>query len=287
VTYAAAPGAVTYAAPTTAYAAGTPAVTYSAAMPQVTYAAGAPAVTYAASPTPMEPSTMATALQPQMTYASPSPVASYGTVPAAGVAQAVAAPAMAYAGNVLQPAASMVAYPGASVMSYYPTSVQAAWDNHFDAFGKQDLDKIMLDYDETSVARLYDNTTGQKTEFRGTAQIRQMFTNLFADLKNLDTLSAPVIDVEEDAKQVFLIWKCPGCGYKTATDTFIFGPDFKIKRQNIVVTKEAAGAMPSMPAAVAAATTAVSSKVSSGKAEKKSVSSKKKASKTKKSKGIC
>merc|ERR1719188_1356214 len=139
----------------------------------------------------------------------------------------------------------------------------AARDNHFEAFGKQDLDKIMLDYDETSVARVYDNTTGQKTEFRGTAMIRQMFTNLFADLKDLATLDAPVVDVEEDAKQVFLIWKCPGCGYQTATDTFIFGPDFKIKRQNIVVTKEAVAAMTSAAAAV------VPAKVSSEKAEKK------------------
>merc|ERR1719188_1266950 len=143
----------------------------------------------------------------------------------------------------------------------------AARDNHFEAFGKQDLDKIMLDYDETSVARVYDNTTGQKTEFRGTAMIRQMFTNLFADLKDLATLDAPVVDVEEDAKQVFLIWKCPGCGYKTATDTFIFGPDFKIQRQNIVVTKEAI-------AAVAAAGSSTSPSKASSK--KKSLKSKKK-----------
>jgi len=265
VTYAAAPGAVTYAAPTTmaTYAAGAPMVTYGAPMPQyapqVTYAAGSPAVMYAAAPTPMEP-TAATIAQPQ----------------------AMGAPTMTYAAApgsyTLQPAASMVAYPGATIgPAYFPSSVQQAWDNHFAAFGAQDLDKIMLDYDETSVARTYDNTTGQKAEYRGTAGIRQMFTNLFADLKDLATLNAPVIDVEEDAKQVFLVWKCPGCGYKHATDTFIFGPDFKIKRQNIVITKEAVAAAAPAPAP--------SSKVSSEKAEKK-VSSKKKASK-KKSKGIC
>mmetsp|Transcript_148161 Transcript_148161/g.369392 ORF Transcript_148161/g.369392 Transcript_148161/m.369392 type:complete len:311 (+) Transcript_148161:65-997(+) len=286
VTYAAAPGAVTYAAPTTtSYAAGSPTVTYGAAMPQVTYAAGAPAVTYAASPTPMEPTTV---MQPQAAYATaavaPAPVMSYSTAPAEMMTQGIAAPAVTYGATAgtytLQPAASMVAYPGAAVAGYFPSSVKQAWDNHFDAFGKQDLDKIMLDYDETSVARVYDNTTGQKTEFRGTAQIRQMFTNLFADLKDLTTLDAPVVDVEEDGKQVFLVWKCPGCGYKTATDTFIFGPDYKIKRQNIVVTKEAVAAVTSTPAAPV--------KVSSEKAEKK-VSSKKKASKktTKKSKGIC
>jgi len=241
------------------YAATAPTVTYGSPMPQLTYAAGAPAVTYLAAPTPMEP-TAATVAQPQ---AMGAPMMTYAAAPAS---------------YRLQAAPSMVAYPGATIVpAYFPSSVQMAWDNHFNAFGTQDLDKIMLDYDETSVARTYDNTTGQKAEYRGTASIRQMFANLFADLKDLATLDAPVVEVEEDAKQVFLVWKCPGCGYKHATDTFIFGPDFKIKRQNIVVTKEAVAAVASAPAP--------SSKVSSEKAEKK-VSSKKKAAK-KKSKGIC
>jgi len=47
-----------------------------------------------------------------------------------------------------------------------------------------------------------------------------------------------VVTVEEANQQVFLVWKCPGCGYDTATDTFILGFDFKITRQNIVVTKK-------------------------------------------------
>jgi len=123
---------------------------------------------------------------------------------------------------------------------YDPKSVQAAWDNHFAAFGAQDVDKIMLDYDETSVARVHNNVTGETSEFTGLKGVREMFVSLFGDLKDLSTLAAPVITVEEAAKQVLLIWKCPGCGYDTATDTFIFGNDFKIKRQNIVVTKRTA-----------------------------------------------
>ena len=51
--------------------------------------------------------------------------------------------------------------------------------------------------------------------------------------------AAEVADVDEVGKTVFLVWECPGCGYYTATDTFVFGPDNKIKRQNIVVTKGA------------------------------------------------
>ncbi|CAK9019846.1 unnamed protein product [Durusdinium trenchii] len=119
--------------------------------------------------------------------------------------------------------------------AYFATSVQAAWDNHFDAFGKQDLDKILLDYDETSIAKLYNTVDGSKKEFAGLQGIRDMFTDLFKDLSDLKTLEAPVIEVDEPGKTVFLVWKCPGCGYSTATDTFVFGPDFKVKRQNIVV----------------------------------------------------
>eukprot|EP00747_Dinoflagellata_sp_TGD_P165945 gnl/TRDRNA2_/TRDRNA2_188007_c0_seq1.p1 gnl/TRDRNA2_/TRDRNA2_188007_c0~~gnl/TRDRNA2_/TRDRNA2_188007_c0_seq1.p1 ORF type:complete len:280 (-),score=54.23 gnl/TRDRNA2_/TRDRNA2_188007_c0_seq1:74-913(-) len=120
---------------------------------------------------------------------------------------------------------------------YVPTSVTMAWNNHFEAFGAQNLEQIMLDYDESSVVRLFNNSDESKNEFVGMQAIADMFAGLFADLSNLDTLDAPVIDVDEEFQQVFLVWKCPGCGYKTATDTFIFGPDFKIKRQNIVVTK--------------------------------------------------
>eukprot|EP00434_Breviolum_minutum_P028828 symbB.v1.2.025500.t2/scaffold2452.1/size150514/1 len=122
--------------------------------------------------------------------------------------------------------------------AYFPKSVQEAWDNHFDAFGKQDVEKILLDYDQSSIAKVYNNVDGSKKEFTGIAGIREMFTELFGDLPDLKTLEAPIVEVDEPGKTVFLIWKCPGCGFNTATDTFVFGPDFKIKRQNIVVTKE-------------------------------------------------
>jgi hypothetical protein len=141
-----------------------------------------------------------------------------------------------------------VIYPTATVdtqvVAYAPTSVQAAWDNHFDAFGKQNLEQILLDYDETSVMRIYNTSDAKKVEFFGVAGARAMFEKLFKDLADLATLDAPNVDVDEAGKQVFLIWNCPGCGFESCTDTFIFGPDFKIKRQNIVVTN---GKGPSAP----------------------------------------
>lgn len=155
-----------------------------------------------------------------------------------GQMQSLGAP-VAKAGSVAAaaPGGSVAGSAPVAAPYYFARSVQAAWDNHFEAFGKQDLDKIMLDYDDTSIAKVYNNKDGSKSEFVGKVQIRNMFTDLFADLSNLDTLKAPVVDVDEAGKTVFLVWECPGCGYHTATDTFVFGPDNKIKRQNIVVTK--------------------------------------------------
>merc|ERR1712176_585177 len=131
---------------------------------------------------------------------------------------------------------------GTSVMhAYEPSNVADAWQNHFDAFGAQDVEKIALDYDDTSRVTVYNNVDGSKSVFTGLEEIKGMFTGLFKDLSDLSTLAAPVIDVDETpgkGGQVFLVWKCPGCGYDTATDTFIFGSDLKIKFQNIVVTKK-------------------------------------------------
>jgi hypothetical protein len=81
---------------------------------------------------------------------------------------------------------------------------------------------------------VWDTVKGTKTDFKGISGITDLFTNLFKDLSDLSTLAAPCIEVQEDAGQVFLVWECPGCGYKKVTDTFIFKGD-KIHRQNIVV----------------------------------------------------
>lgn len=271
---------ITYAAPQVTYLA-TPSASVTYAGAPVTYAA-APQEPMVAAPQyvmPQQPQQQ----QPLVSYVVPAPAEaaagpqpvnlSYVAAPPQTYTMQSAGPtyaALQPAPCALQPAPSMVAYPGISP-AYYPQSVREAWNNHFSAFGEQNLDKIMLDYDETSVVRLFTNNTKEKKEFRGTAQIKDMFAGLFAELADKTTLQAPIQDVDEEPKTVFLIWECPGCGYKTATDTFVFGVDFKIKRQNIVVTKEAVAP-------------AISSAVSAPSSAKKSS---KKTSKKKKSKGLC
>jgi len=130
-----------------------------------------------------------------------------------------------------------------NMAEYKATSVQMAWDNHFAAFGAQDVDKIMLDYDEQSTAEVFDWTSGKHDSFVGLAQIREMFTALFAELSDLSTLEAPVCLASEPNLSVFLCWKCPSSGILSATDTFIFGENFKVKQQNIVVTRKVGSKM--------------------------------------------
>eukprot|EP00904_Undaria_pinnatifida_P007659 jgi/Undpi1/4022/HiC_scaffold_16.g07389.m1 len=124
---------------------------------------------------------------------------------------------------------------GATRMSaaYAPQNVQAAWDNHLAAFGGKDVDKILLDYDEKSVVTIFDQTKDEKQVFTGVEGARTLFTGLFESLSDMSDLSAPVADVCEESKMVFLIWRCPASGYLDATDTFVFGDDKKIYRQNV------------------------------------------------------
>merc|ERR1711924_541355 len=122
--------------------------------------------------------------------------------------------------------------------AYSPANVQAAWDNHFEAFGAQDLDKIMLDYNEDSVLKGFEQSAGELTTCEGVEAIRGFFEGLFGLLSDLSTLDAPVVEVTEaPQKQVYLIWKCPGSSVQSATDTFIYTDDFKISRQNFAWTK--------------------------------------------------
>ena len=67
--------------------------------------------------------------------------------------------------------------------------VQEAWDNHFEAFGSQNLDKIMLDYDETSVLRCFCHSDGADDTFKGVEEIRGFFDGLFKMLSDLRSVS--------------------------------------------------------------------------------------------------
>ena len=121
--------------------------------------------------------------------------------------------------------------------------VQASWDNHFAAFGAQDVPKILLDYTGTSQVTVYDATTGKKSVYTGLTEIEECFTELFAALPDLSSLGAPVVQVEEGPfGMVYLVWECPSSGFTHATDTFMFEAETgKIDKQMVA---RKAGAIP-------------------------------------------
>ena len=57
--------------------------------------------------------------------------------------------------------------------------VQASWDNHFAAFGGQDVDKVLKDYTEKSVIKVYNQVTDELVEFKGLKAVKECFTGLF------------------------------------------------------------------------------------------------------------
>merc|ERR1719253_127430 len=123
-----------------------------------------------------------------------------------------------------------------AAQAYKADSVKAAWDNHFSAFGAQDVDKILLDYDDKSVLKAFNHTDGKLESCTGLAEIKQFFENLFKVLSDTSGLAAPVIEPTEDPAQTYLIWSCPTSGIVSATDTFIFDESFIVRRQNIAYT---------------------------------------------------
>jgi hypothetical protein len=124
------------------------------------------------------------------------------------------------------------------VVHYLP--VQASWDNHFAAFGGQDVERILRDYSEDSVITVYNQLTGSNTVFSGLDGVRECFVGLFASLYDLGDLAAPVVTVKEasahEPGSVFLVWNAAASGYSEATDTFIFDSSAKILWQNVVVS---------------------------------------------------
>merc|ERR1712194_136230 len=121
--------------------------------------------------------------------------------------------------------------------------VAAAWDNHFSAFGGQNVTKIMKDYDNSSEVYVFDHSNGQLDTYTGTTEIQSLFEALFSSLPDPDDVGAPVqiVEEKETSPYVLLVWKSPGNGYARATDTFVFNnaDTAMIKRQFVVVSYQA------------------------------------------------
>merc|ERR1712004_428214 len=102
----------------------------------------------------------------------------------------------------------------------------------------------MADYDDNSIVQVWDNTALKLEEFKGLAQIEQMFVDLFAAIKAGDKGSGEgvqvgLLEIDPVRESVFLAWEANS--HPKATDTFFFNGPI-IARQNIVVSTPASSA---------------------------------------------
>lgn len=80
---------------------------------------------------------------------------------------------------------------------------------------------------------MFDHTSQARSTYTGLNEIAHFFQNLFRRLTDRSDLDVPIVDIDEEAKTVFLIWHCKASGFLSASDTFIFDDDLKISRQNV------------------------------------------------------
>merc|ERR1719506_2217749 len=79
----------------------------------------------------------------------------------------------------------------------HAAKVQAGWNNHFAAFGTQNVTMILDDYTEESQIIVYNANADVATVYEGIAGATMLFNNLFAQLTDLTTLGIPYLQVDD------------------------------------------------------------------------------------------
>ena len=123
---------------------------------------------------------------------------------------------------------------GDYVRLYQPTCAAHVFDNHFEAFGEQSLEKIMLDYTEASVVEVFNWSSGELETKTGRTEISEMFAGFWAGMApgGWGKMEAPVRKArDEPVRCGFLIWSAPENKIALAQDTFIYSKNFKIATQ--------------------------------------------------------
>ena len=115
------------------------------------------------------------------------------------------------------------------------TPQQSHWDNHLDAFGTGDLEKMVLDYAEDAEIIEYDLATDTRAEFTGIAGVRELFPKYFGWAGGCgDGLDVALPVIRVDATYIYLTVTFSCVGIPTWTDTFAIGADGMIHKQNII-----------------------------------------------------
>ena len=115
------------------------------------------------------------------------------------------------------------------------TEAQAHWDNHLDAFGTGDIEKMVLDYVDNAEIIEYDVATDTQSDYKGTAGVRGLFPKYFGWAGKCGTnmdVDLPIIRTTATYVYITVTWNCHGI--PSWTDTFALNSEGMITKQNIV-----------------------------------------------------
>ncbi|MFC6835119.1 nuclear transport factor 2 family protein [Halomarina ordinaria] len=108
-------------------------------------------------------------------------------------------------------------------------------DRHLEAFGAQDMDAILADYDEDAVV------VAQLETYRGLDEIEELFAGLFEEFDDPDvTFSLDESLVEDEYGHI--VWRAstPETEYEFATDTFVIRDGNIVAQTFVAKTSDAA-----------------------------------------------
>jgi hypothetical protein len=137
--------------------------------------------------------------------------------------------------GLLAPSFSKTPTTPVTLLSTTPVGVvEAAWQNHFAAFGSQNLAVVMEEYTEESIVTEYNHIGGTLEVFKGKAEIQEWYIRFFKRLFDLSDLAAPVITITEpdgdEPGNVLSVFRAPASGFAEATGTFLFDCKERSKR---------------------------------------------------------
>ena len=112
--------------------------------------------------------------------------------------------------------------------------VEVAWRNHVAAFETRNISDMMEIYDENCVLTIYNQTSGEKEVFEGSADIREDMCKRVLITDDSD-IEFPLSEVSEKNKMVFVVWRNVASGILDATTTMVFNDKFKVSSQYLVI----------------------------------------------------
>jgi len=108
--------------------------------------------------------------------------------------------------------------------------------HHNEAFGKLDVDAILLDFTDDSALRIFNQADGSIEIYVGLNALRAGFRDLFKKFTNMSDVSVPVSIIEENSPHgpggAFTAGSDKANGFKFFSDDFSADANGKIFRQN-------------------------------------------------------